>query len=95
MEDSNGTLKVIGALVIGALTGAALGILFAPAKGSRTRKNIVDGAKEVAEDIKERMTDEAAALRKKAEKLEKMAREKVEEVFESGKHKTEATAKGH
>lgn len=89
MDNLNGTGKLIGALVVGALAGAALGILFAPEKGIRTRKNIIDGAKDLASDVKRKMTDEAAALRKKAEDLENMAKEKVEEVFESVKNKTE------
>jgi len=95
MENFNGTGKVVGALVIGALAGAALGVLFAPDKGVRTRRNIMDGAKDIADDIKKKMTDEATALRKKAEDLENMAKEKVEEVFENGKHKAEEAAKSH
>jgi gas vesicle protein len=93
MENLNGTGKLIGALVVGALAGAALGILFAPDKGSKTRSNIIDGAKELASDVKKKMTDEAAALRKKAEDLENLAKETVEEVFENGKHKVEETFK--
>lgn len=93
MDNLNGTGKLVGALVVGALAGAALGILFAPAKGSKTRSNIIDGAKDLAGDFKKKMTDEAAALRKKAEDLENMAKDKVEEVFESVKHKTEDAVK--
>lgn len=95
MEDSNGTFKVIGALVVGALTGAALGILFAPAKGSRTRRNIANGARDLTEDLKDRMTSEAASLRKKAQDLEEMARDKVDEVFESVKNKAEQATKSN
>jgi gas vesicle protein len=93
MENLNGTVKLVGALVIGALAGAAIGILFAPDKGSKTRNNIADGAKDLASDIKKKMTDEAAALRQKAEDLENLAKDKVEEVLDNGKHKTEDTAK--
>ena len=39
------------------------------------------------------MTDEAAALRKKADELERMAKEKVEEVFDNVKHKAEDAVK--
>lgn len=93
MDNLNGTGKLIGALVVGALAGAALGILFAPDKGSKTRSNIIDGAKDLTGDIKKKMTDEAAALRKKADELERMAKEKAEEVFDNVKHKAEDAVK--
>ena len=95
MDNLNGTGKVVGALVVGVLAGAALGILFAPEKGSKTRSNIIDGAKDLADDIKKKMTDEAAALRRKAEDLEQRAKDKVEEVFENVKHKAEDAVKDH
>jgi gas vesicle protein len=93
MDNLNGTAKVVGALVVGVLAGAALGILFAPEKGSKTRSNIIDGAKDIADDIKKRMTDEAAALRRKAEELEQSAKDKEEEVYENVKHKVENAVK--
>ena len=93
MEDMNGTAKIIGALFIGALTGAALGVLFAPEKGSKTRSNIVDGAKDLASELKKKMKEEAHNLRKKAEELEDMAKEKTEDVLNDIKDKAEETAK--
>jgi gas vesicle protein len=87
MENSNNTGKVIGALVIGALVGAALGVLFAPDKGSVTRSKLVGGAKDIADDLKKKMRDEIAALRSKAEELENMAEEKMEDFSNNVKHK--------
>ncbi len=77
METSNHTGTLIGGLLIGALAGAALGVLFAPHKGSKTRSNITDGAKGIAHDLKRKMKNEAKALRHKAKDIENAVKEKL------------------
>jgi gas vesicle protein len=47
----NNSAKVLMALAAGAAVGAALGILFAPAKGEETREKIMKKGKEFADDI--------------------------------------------
>ena len=56
MENSNNTGKMIGALLIGAAIGGALGILFAPDKGSETRKKLVGKADDLTDNLKEKFS---------------------------------------
>ena len=55
MENSNNTGKLIGALLAGAAIGGILGILFAPDKGSETRKKIANKAGELTDPFKEKL----------------------------------------
>jgi len=80
METSGSTGKIFNALLIGALAGAVVGILFAPDKGSRTRRKLMRKAEDLKDDLQERITDEVGALRSKVEELEGIAEDIVDDL---------------
>jgi gas vesicle protein len=82
---------IIGALLMGALAGAVLGILFAPDKGDKTHEKLIDGTNDLAEDLKKKLIDEAKSMRSKFEELETAAEKKLHEVVNNIKQKADAT----
>lgn len=86
MKNSNLTEKVLGAVIVGTLVGATLGILFAPYKGSRTRNRIARRSK----DLSNKMLEEANVLINKAEELERVAEEKLRGMSNKVKQKVES-----
>jgi gas vesicle protein len=75
MEKSTNTGQLIGALLIGVAVGAALGILFAPDKGSETRKKIAGKTGDLTDSLKEKFS----AILEEMKKTGQSAEEEVEE----------------
>lgn len=69
MENSNNTLHVISALLIGAAIGGTLGILFAPAKGSDTRKKISKKGEDIKDAVKEKFDEFIESISEKFDKV--------------------------
>jgi gas vesicle protein len=51
------TSKVLLSLLVGAVAGAAVGILFAPDKGSETRRKISEESNDLANNLKSKFND--------------------------------------
>lgn len=78
MENSTDTGKLIGALLLGAAIGGALGILFAPDKGSETRKKLAAKGGDLTDGVKEKFNDFLEEVRKEMEAVKAKAGEYAE-----------------
>lgn len=53
----NDTTKILTAFIAGAAIGAVLGVLFAPEKGSETRRKINEEGKKVFDDLSDKFME--------------------------------------
>jgi gas vesicle protein len=76
---SNNTGNTLLAVLSGAVIGAAIGILFAPDKGTRTREKIKDGFDDAKSDLKHKFEDVSDELKHKFS----IAKNDLEETYEN------------
>ena len=81
MDNSNSNGKLVSALLLGAAVGGLLGILFAPAKGSETRKKISSKGTDLTDTMKEKFNDFMDGVKKEVD----AAKDKTNEFLENGK----------
>lgn len=84
------TGKVVLGTLAGLAVGAILGILFAPEKGSTTRKQITDKGDDYLDELKSKFNGLCEAV---SEKLE-MTKQETEELVQKGKTKLEEANNG-
>ncbi|MFW5831035.1 MAG: YtxH domain-containing protein [Prolixibacteraceae bacterium] len=63
------TVKVLLGVVAGAAAGALAGILFAPEKGSKTRKKILRQGEDYSDALKEKFDDLLKVITEKFDKV--------------------------
>ncbi len=78
------TGKVLLGILAGLAAGAFLGVIFAPDKGTVTRKKIIDKSEDYAEDLKEKFDEFIDSINKNVEEVKNEA-EKVKSKAETVK----------
>lgn len=74
----NNTCKILTAIAAGAATGAIMGFLFAPDKGSETRRKINEQGKKIADDVKDTFRKGKEKFNDLKEDIQQTVKEKVE-----------------
>lgn len=83
------TGETILALLTGAIVGAGVGILYAPAKGSETRKKIGDEANKAGDYIRESVEHTATNLSDQAQKARASFEKKLAATLEGTSEKAD------
>jgi len=81
--------KVLLGVLAGLATGAMLGILFAPEKGSDTRKKLSKKGEDYVDTLKEKFNEFLESISEKYEKV----KEEISDFTDQGNGKSEAPKK--
>lgn len=71
--------KILAAVAAGIAAGAVLGILFAPDKGTETRRKINETGKKFADDVKDKFQKGKEKFNDMKEEIKHSVKEKIEE----------------
>jgi len=87
MKSDTGNIML--AILAGAAVGAGVGILFAPDKGSNTRKKIKDKVDETRHDLTERLTHAKDELTRTAKEKREAFEDKLEDALSHMSYKAD------
>lgn len=82
---SNSSASAIMGFLVGAAAGAAVGILFAPESGVKTRKKIKDQSQKISEDVKSNVAHKIDDLSKYVSGFVDETRDKIAELEKTTK----------
>lgn len=85
---SNTSNTLLGILT-GAIAGAAIGILYAPDKGSNTRKKIAEGAQDYKDTIVDKTSEIKDSVMNAASNKKENLEEKMESIVSDVSYKTD------
>ncbi len=87
MENSNNTGKIVTALLLGAAVGSVLGVLFAPDKGSETRRKIAAKGEDLSNAFRDQFDEFLDEVKQEAS----LFKDKADEILENLSLKSENT----
>lgn len=82
--------NVVLGVLAGITAGAMLGILFAPDKGSKTRKRILNKGQDISDDLQDKYDEFVETM---ADKYDS-AKKEVEDLIAMGQHKIDSAKNG-
>ena len=86
-QKDNSSLLFLSGIILGAVVGGTMGILFAPEAGEKTRKKLTQKGKKVWKEVQEEAKEVGERLEPKIKKMKKEISKKVDELqagFEKG-----------
>jgi gas vesicle protein len=82
--------KLLSGILLGAAAGAVLGVLFAPEKGTETRKKLAQRSGELGDTVKNKFNELGEALQEKYDNI----RGEAQDIMEKGKEAAQTAATG-
>jgi gas vesicle protein len=86
--------RIFGAFLMGAITGAVLGVLYSPDKGSETRRKISESTEDIVDELSRKIEEGKEVLTTLQEKLAYVSGKASEKTSNGHQRRETSTAKG-